>query len=62
MDKLAICFFAEILYIKKIIGIDELEAILDIKTPSDLDEFIERLITDGFDLNKRGESYIGYGK
>ena len=62
MDKLAICFFAEILYIKKIICIDELEAIMDIKTPSDLDAFIERLITNGFDLNKRGESYIGYGK
>lgn len=70
MDKTAIGLMADVLYIKGYINFDEYEAIMNIKTPTDVDALVERLLTDGkeggFNGNKgskkvRGEGYLDYG-
>lgn len=59
-DKMVLKFFADILYIKGILYYDELEAILDAKTLSDLDDIFERMMRGGFSPYKRGEYYDEY--
>lgn len=62
MDKLTLGFIAEILYIKKVISIDEMEAIHDLRSVTEFDKLIEDMLTEKFKTGKRGEGYEGYGK
>lgn len=57
MDKLLIALFADILYIKGIICYDEFEALMDLKDPSDLDDFTEKLLRGEFNVYRKGEHY-----
>ena len=41
MDKVAIQFFADVLYANELITLDELEGIYDVKTLDDLDRILE---------------------
>ena len=57
MDKLAIGLIADILYMKKIICFEELEALLDAKSPTDIYAFQERLLRGDFNVYRKGEHY-----
>lgn len=57
MDKLVIQLFADILYIKGIICYDEMDTIMKMKTPQDVEAFTERLLRGEFSAFKRGEIY-----
>ena len=59
-DKILLKFFADLLYVKNVIYYEELEAILNACTLSDLDEIFERMMRDGFSPYKRGEYYSEY--
>jgi hypothetical protein len=60
VDKIAIGFMADILYIKGIIFWEEYEAIMDAKSPSDLETIVDKLLRGDFNVLKRGESYLNY--
>lgn len=60
--KLAIGFMAEVLYIKGHICFEEYEDILDVTSPGDLDTIVEKMLSEQYNVYKRGESYVGYGK
>lgn len=60
MDKTAIGFLADVLYIKGVIYYDEFEAIQECKNPSDLQDIVEGMLTNKFNGYKRGEAYVGY--
>lgn len=60
--KLAIGFLAEILYIKGYICFDEYDDIMNIKCPTDIDLIVEKMLTDQYNVYKRGEAYVGYDK
>lgn len=62
MDKLVLGLLADILYIKGIICLDEFEALGDITKPADIDVFVDRMLREDFNVYKRGEAYVGYGK
>lgn len=57
MDKIVIQLFADILYIKGIICFDEMQEIMNMKTPSDVESFTEKLIRGDHNAYKRGEVY-----
>lgn len=57
MDKILLKFFADVLYIKGKLCAEELEAIYDAKTPSDLDNIFEKMMQGKYNVYKRGESY-----
>lgn len=57
MDKTVLGFVADVLYLKGIICYDELEAIMDVKSPKDLGDVFERMIRSEFNVYKKGESY-----
>jgi len=58
MDKLVLGFLADILYIKGFICFDEFEAIQEVKTPSDLDSLVEKLLRGEFNAHRKGEGYV----
>lgn len=58
MDKIVLKFLADVLYIKKIICYEELEAIMEVKDTSDLDAIIEKMLRGDFNACKRGEGYL----
>lgn len=60
MDKCTLKFIADILYLKGILCFEELDAIYEIKHPSDLDIVFERMIGGDFNVYKRGEPYTDY--
>lgn len=57
MDKLVIGLFADIMYIKGFICYDEFQALMELKTPSDLDAFQEKLLRGEFNVYRKGEHY-----
>ncbi len=57
MDKLLLGFLADILYINGVICFEEFEAIGEIKSPSDLDKFVDRMLRSDFNVYRRGEGY-----
>lgn len=61
MDKVVIKFFADILYIKGILCYEELNDIMEVKTLSDLDNIVEKMLREEYNVYKRGEIYTGYG-
>jgi hypothetical protein len=60
VDKLAIGFIADILYIKGIIFWEEYDAIMNATSPSDLEVIVEKLLRGDFNVLKRGETYLNY--
>jgi len=62
MDKLVLGFIADILYMKGVICYDEFEAIMDVRTPKDLQTVTDKILNEEYNPNKRGEAYVGYGK
>ena len=58
MDKITLKFLADVLYIKGIICYEELEDIMDVKTPFDLDNIVEKMLSDEYNVYKRGEGYV----
>lgn len=59
-DKVVLKFVADVLYIKKIICAEELEAIMEAKYFSDLDCITEKMLGGEYNALKRGESYLRY--
>lgn len=62
MDKAVLKFLADVLYIKKIICFEEFEAIMESKNPLDLDDIVEKMLKEEYNVYKQGESYLRYGK
>lgn len=58
MDKLALGFLADILYIKGIICFEEYEAIQEVTHPSDLNDIVEKMLRGEFNAKRQGEGYI----
>lgn len=59
--KLLIKLFGDILYAKGVINLDELEHLLDLRNPQDLDAYTERILRGDFNAYRRGEHYTGFG-
>lgn len=57
MDKILLKFFADVLYIKGKLCVEELEDIMDAKTPFDLDNIVEKMLCSEYNVYKRGETY-----
>jgi hypothetical protein len=57
LDKLAIGFMADILYLKGILCWEEFEEIQRITEPADLQKFVDKFIGGEFNVYKRGEIY-----
>lgn len=57
MDKIVIQLFADILYIKGIICFEEMQEMLEMRTPSDVEKFTDKLIRGDFNAYRRGEIY-----
>ena len=57
MDKVLLKFVADVLYAKKLICSEEIEAIYDAVTPQDLDDIFEKMLRGEFNVYKKGESY-----
>lgn len=55
--KLVLGFIADVLYIKGLICFDELDAIYNVKTASDLEVIVEKLLRGEFNAYKKGETY-----
>lgn len=60
MDKIVLKFLADVLYIKEKLTLEEYEAIMDAKTPFDLDNIVDRMLRDDFTVLLRGETYGRY--
>lgn len=58
LDKIAIGFMADILYIKGFICYEEFQSILDARTAGDLDGIIDKMLRGEFNGHKKGEGYI----
>lgn len=60
MDKIAIQFFADVLYLKGLLCFEEMEAILDARNAEDLDVIFEKMYKGTFNVYKRGEPYTDF--
>ena len=60
MDKIVLKFLADVLYVKEKLTLEEYEAIMDAKTPADLDNIVDRMLRDDFTVLLRGETYGRY--
>lgn len=58
MDKLALGFLADVLYIKGIICFEEFEAIQEVNHPSDLNDIVEKMLRGEFNAYRKGEGYV----
>lgn len=58
MDKTAIGFITDILYIKGVICFEEFDDIMEAKYPTDLQDIIEKMLRGEYNAYKRGEGYI----
>lgn len=59
MDKLAIGFLADVLYIKGIICFEEFSDMQEVKCAADLGNITDKMLKQGYNAHKRGEGYIG---
>ena len=57
MDKVVLKFLADVLYIKGVMCFEELEAVMDVCIPSDLDVIVDRMLSSDFNVFRRGEGY-----
>lgn len=53
-------FLADVLYVKGIICYEEYEDILDVSGGDGLEEIIEKMLNDGYNIYRRGECYVQY--
>ena len=60
--RIAIKFFADVLYVKGFMYFSEYEAILDASSPLELDDIVERMLNDGFSPYMQGECSIEHGE
>lgn len=60
--KLVIGFLADVLYIKGIICFEEYDDIMNVTGATGLDVIVEKMLCDQYNVYKRGEAYVGYGK
>jgi hypothetical protein len=58
VDKVVIKFFTDILYLKGMLCAEELEDIYDASTPSDLDAIFDKMMSNKYNVYKRGEGYV----
>ena len=58
VDKVVLKFLADVLYIKGVICYDEFEDIMEVKTFSDLDNIVEKMLRSEYNVHKRGEGYV----
>ncbi len=58
MDKVLLKFFADVLYLKGLLCYEELEAIMDVQSLSDLDGIFEKMYRGEYNVYKRGEPYV----
>lgn len=57
MDKITLQFITDVLYLKGILCIDELEDIQQAKNFEDLDNIFEKMYRGDYNVYKRGEHY-----
>lgn len=55
MDKVAIGFLADVLYVKEILHFEEYEAIMNAKSPSDLEVIVDKLLRGEYSAYRKGE-------
>lgn len=55
LDKIILKFFTDVMYLKGIICLDEFEDIMDCCNANDLENVFEKMITDKYDIFRRGE-------
>lgn len=53
IDKIILKFFTDLLYVKGIICIEEYDDIMSVKTSSDLDVIIEKMLREEYNVFKR---------
>lgn len=58
MDKVILKFFSDVLYLKGYLCAEELEDIYDAVHPSDLDKIFEKMMSNKYNVYKRGEGYV----
>ena len=58
MDKAAIGFFADVLYIKGFLNFEEFEVIMNAKSPKDLGDIVEGMLRGEYSGYKKGEGYV----
>lgn len=58
--KIVIALFADVLYAKGVINLDELNGLYDIRNVQDVTAFTEKLLRGEFDGYLRGERYTSY--
>lgn len=57
--KLVLAFMADVLYIKGVICLDELDTIYDAQNAEDIQLIVDRMLRGDFNAYKRGEGYGG---
>jgi hypothetical protein len=62
MDKVILKFFTDVLYLKGMLCYEELNAIYDARSPSDLDGIFESMMRGEYNVYKRGEPYTATGE
>jgi hypothetical protein len=58
MDKCAIGFLADVLYIKGVICFEEFEDMQNVVHPSDLQDIVEKMLRSEYNGYRRGEGYV----
>lgn len=53
MDKILLKFFSDVLYLKGVICYDELDDIMNVCIPSDLDVIFEKMMKEEYDAYRR---------
>lgn len=62
MDKIVLKFMADLMYVHGMMCYEEYADILESKNFSDLDNIIEKVMREEYNVYKRGEGYIRYAK
>lgn len=60
MDKVILKFFADVMYIKGLLCYEELTDVMEVKTISDLDMIVEKMLGGEYNAHRRGEGVIRY--
>ena len=53
MDKVLLKFFSDVLFLKGVICYDELDDIMNVCVPSDLDKIFEKMMKEEYDVYRR---------
>ena len=60
--KVVLKFMADLMYVHGMICYEEYDDILESKDYSDLDNIIEKLIKEEYNVYRKGEGYVRYAK